>query len=176
VTQGTAGGGLGRPTSGGPRTLRRMAEVTTEIVIEAAPETVWNHLSDLGSHAEWMSDAESVRFLTGQRSGVGTRMEVATRLGPFRTMDVMDVVGWEEGRRIVVRHRGVVSGKGSFGLEPEGPDCSRLIWREVLDLPWRLGGPVGGVVAAPLLRWVWGRNLRRLKRQIEHGPEQGGDG
>jgi hypothetical protein len=103
-------------------------------------------------------------------------MEVATRLGPFRTTDVMDVVGWEEGRRIVVHHRGVVSGKGSLGLEPEGPDRSRVIWHEVLELPWRLGGPVGGVVAAPILRRVWGRNLRRLKRQIELEPKWGGDG
>jgi carbon monoxide dehydrogenase subunit G len=176
VTQGTAGAGLGRPTSGGQRTLRRMAEVTTQIVIAAAPEKVWNHLSDLGSHAEWMADAESVRFLTGRTSGIGTRMEVATRLGPFRTMDVMDVVGWEEGRRIVVRHRGAVAGTGSFTLEPEGEGRSRVIWHEILDLPWRLGGRVGGLAAAPLLRWVWGRNLRRLKRQIELEPKQGGDG
>jgi uncharacterized membrane protein len=153
-----------------------MAAVTTEITINAPPEKVWRRLSDLGSHAHWMADAESVRFLTDKRAGVGTRMEVATRLGPFRTMDLMDVVAWEEGRRIVVRHCGLVSGKGSLGLEPEGPDRSRVIWREVLDLPWRLGGPLGEVVAAPLLGWVWKRNLRRLKRQIEVGPERGGDG
>ena len=147
-----------------------MAEVTTEIVINAPPEKVWGRLSDLGSHAEWMADAESVRFLTDQRAGVGTRIEVATRLGPFRTIDVMDVVGWEEGLRIVVRHRGVVSGTGSFTLEAESQAGSRVIWREVLDLPWRLGGPVGGLVAAPLLRRVWKRNLRRLKRQIDLDP------
>ncbi len=152
-----------------------MAEVTTEIVIESPPETVWSHLSDLGSHAEWMADAESVRFLTERRSGVGTRMEVATKVGPLRTTDLMDVVAWEDGRRIVVRHRGVVAGTGSFTLEPEGAGRSRVIWHETLDLPWRLGGRIGGLVAAPLLRWVWGRNLRRLKRQIELGPERGED-
>ena len=147
-----------------------MAEVTTEIVINALPEKVWGRLSDLGSHAEWMADAESVRFLTDQRAGVGTRIEVATRLGPLQTTDLMDVIGWEEQRRIVVRHRGVVSGTGSFTLEAESQAGSRVIWREVLDLPWRFGGPVGGLVAAPLLRWVWKRNLRRLKRQIELDP------
>ncbi len=153
-----------------------MADVTVEIVIEALPDAVWSRISDLGSHAEWMADAESIRFLTEQRSGVGTRMEVATKVGPLRTTDLMDVVGWEEGRRIVVRHRGVVAGTGSFTLEPEGTGHSRVIWHEVLDLPWRLGGRIGGLAAAPLLRWVWGRNLRRLKRQIELGPERSGDG
>ena len=46
-------------------------------------------------------------------------MEVATKVGPLRTTD-LDVVAWEDGRRIVVRHRGVVAGTGSFTLEPEG--------------------------------------------------------
>ncbi len=149
--------------------------VTVEIVVDAPPGAVWARLSDLGSHAEWMADAESVRFLTERRSGIGTRMEVATKVGPLRTTDLMDVVAWEEGRRIAVRHRGVVAGTGSFTLEPEGVGRSRVIWRETLDLPWRLGGRIGGSVAAPLLHWVWGRNLRRLKQQVELGPKRGED-
>ena len=117
-----------------------MAEITTEILIESPPETVWSHLSDLGSHAEWMADAESIRFLTEQRSGVGTRMEVATKVGPLRTTDLMDVVAWEDGRRIVVRHR-------AWSPVPDRSPSSRkvrgvagVIWHETLDLPWRLGG------------------------------------
>ncbi|HEX2370379.1 MAG TPA: SRPBCC family protein [Acidimicrobiia bacterium] len=152
-----------------------MADVTVEIVIEAPPDAVWSHISDLGSHAEWMADAESIRFLTEQRSGVGTRMEVATKVGPLRTTDLMDVVAWEDDRQIVVRHRGVVAGTGSFTLEPDGAGRCRVIWHEALDLPKRLGGPVGGWAAAPMLRWVWRRNLRRLKHQIELGPQRGKD-
>jgi hypothetical protein len=41
------------------------------------------------------------------------------------------------------------------------------IGEENLDFPARMGGGVGGALAAPLLRWVWRRNLANLKSLVE---------
>jgi hypothetical protein len=43
-----------------------------------------------------------------------------------------------------------------------------FIWSEELTFPWRMGGSAGAIAAAPILRAVWNRNLRNLKRLVEH--------
>ena len=67
-----------------------------QIAIGVSVPDVWSHLADLRSHADWMGDAEEVGFQTPQTSGVGTTMRVPTRVGPFRTTDLMTVKEWEE--------------------------------------------------------------------------------
>jgi hypothetical protein len=137
--------------------------------IDAPLETVWLHAADLASHAEWMADAESIEFLTDQRRGVGTRMRVATRVGPFRTSDVMEVTGWTEGRSIGVRHEGIVSGTGRFELAAVAGG-TRFSWVEELTFPLHLGGPITAFVAKPVLGWIWRRNLGGLKRRVMNRP------
>lgn len=133
----------------------------------AAPlERVWAEAADLPSHVEWMADAESIEFSTEQRSGVGTRMRVATSVGPLRTVDLMEVTEWVEGQSIGVRHQGVVTGTGRFTLAPVA-GATRFTWSEELAFPWYLGGQVTAIVASPVLGWVWRRNLAGLKRRIE---------
>jgi carbon monoxide dehydrogenase subunit G len=124
---------------------------------------VWDQLSDLSSHAEWMTDAESIEFVSEQRAGVGTRMRVLTKVGPLRTTDVMEIMEWEKPRLIVVRHEGRVAGVGRFELAPAG-DGTRLTWQEDLTLP---GGRIAGFLARPVLRAVWNRNLGRFRARLE---------
>lgn len=139
--------------------------VTVSILIEAPLDVVWRAAADLGSHSEWMVDAESIQFLNSQRQGVGTRMEVLTRIGPISTTDVMEVIAWEPPRQIRVRHDGLVSGVGEFRLDPVAGGVA-LTWSEKLRFPWRLGGPLGALLAQPILFAVWKRNLKRLRTQI----------
>ena len=129
--------------------------------IPAALEEVWADLADVGSHVEWMADAEEIRFLTDQRSGVGTRMEVLTRVGPLSTTDVMEFTAWEPPHRMAIRHEGLVTGEGEFLLE-EIPGGTRFVWTEKLSFPWYAGGPVTAMAAAPILTAIWRRNLKRL--------------
>ena len=138
------------------------------MLIDAPTEVVWSHLSDLGSHSDWMSDAVKVEFETEQTSGKGTRMRVPTRVGPFRTTDVMTGVVWKPPHVIEVSHEGVIRGTGRFEIDPNKP-ATRLIWSEDLRFPWWLGGPLGALVARPVLRRTWSRNLANLKHIIE-GP------
>ena len=144
-----------------------MAKVRVLVVIEAPLEQVWAAAADLESHAEWMADAESIAFLTARRRGIGTRMEVATRVGPFRTTDIMEVTEWEDRRRIGVRHTGLITGAGAFEIEALDPATTRFTWQEKLAFPWYLGGPLTALFASPVLALVWKRNLARLKQQLE---------
>lgn len=130
-------------------------------MIDRSVEELWEYLADLEGHQEWMADIASMEFEGASRRGVGTRMVVGTRVGPFRTNDVLEVVDWDEGKSISVAHRGVIRGQGELSVEPEG-NGSRVTWAEELMFPWWLGGNVAAFVARPFLRRVWRRNLKRL--------------
>jgi carbon monoxide dehydrogenase subunit G len=140
--------------------------------ISRSPDEVWDELERLEDHAEWMADAVGVEFLGEQRRGVGTRMEVNTRVGPLRTNDVLEFTRWDPPHAMAVSHRGLFGGEGEFLLTRDGSG-TRIVWTERLRFPWFLGGPIGAVAARPILRRIWRGNLRRLKGRIER-TNQGG--
>lgn len=138
-----------------------MARITVSTPIVAPPEQVWDDIARLESHVEWMADAETIEFLGGATSGAGTRMRVVTRIGPFRTDDVMEFTRWEQPRLMEVAHRGLFTGSGRFSLTPENGG-TRFTWSEEIRFPWYFGGPIGAWISRPILAAVWRRNLRRL--------------
>jgi Polyketide cyclase / dehydrase and lipid transport len=144
-----------------------MPRIRVRTTIDAPRGAVWSRLADIADHVHWMADAEEIRFTGDRRSGVGTMFECETRIGPLRTTDVMEVTEWRNGRSLGVSHTGVVTGAGRFVLRHAGPARTRITWEERLRLPWWLGGPVGGLVAVPLLHLVWRGNLRRLARLVQ---------
>lgn len=146
---------------------RKPTRVGISTSIDAPPSAVWGALRDIASHTDWMQDAEAIRFTSERREGVGTTFEADTKVGPFRLRDPMEVTVWEEGRSMGIRHGGTVTGTGLFTLEPDDGAGTRFTWQEELTFPWWMGGPVASVVAGPLLRLVWRRNLATLKRQVE---------
>jgi len=112
-----------------------------------------------------MADAIEIKFDGAQQSGVGTRLRVPTRIGPFHTTDLMTVTEWKVGKTLAVDHEGTVSGSGRFDLEPVGIG-TRLIWSEDLRFPWWLGGGVGAWIAGPILKRIWRENLSRLAARV----------
>ncbi len=147
-----------------------MSNIRVEIELDRPPDEVWAALEQVETHVEWMADAESIRFTTEQRQGVGTTFDCVTRVGPIRLTDVMEITAWDPGRTMGVEHRGVVTGSGAFTLEPLGDSGTRFIWAEELRFPLWLGGPIGEVVGAPILKAIWKRNLARLKAMVEARP------
>jgi hypothetical protein len=139
--------------------------IRVSTTIDAPPPVVWEDVRDLGSHVEWMADAEAIRFTSERRSGVGTTFDCDTKVGPFHLVDAMEVTEWVEGEAIGVRHVGLVTGTGRFTLAPSGA-ATRFTWEESLTIPWWLGGPAAAIV----LRLVWLRNLRKLRARFS-GPE-----
>jgi carbon monoxide dehydrogenase subunit G len=144
-----------------------MTRIRVRATIDAPPAAVWARLSNIADHVHWMADARAIRFTGERRSGVGTTFECETRIGPLRTTDVMEVTEWRQGQSLGVRHRGIVSGAGRFVVRGVGRGGTRITWDERLRFPWWLGGPVAGLLAAPVLRLVWRANLRRLASLVE---------
>ena len=89
-----------------------MVTVRVSETISAERHLVWSELARIEDHVEWMMDATAIRFLGATRSGVGTRFECDTKVGPIRLTDVMEITEWEDAEAIGVRHLGVVSGCG----------------------------------------------------------------
>ena len=58
-------------------------------------------------------------------------------------------------------------GRRPVRLAPQPAGRTRITWDERLRFPW-LGGPVAGLVAAPVLRLMWRGNLRRLASLVEN--------
>jgi uncharacterized protein YndB with AHSA1/START domain len=146
-----------------------VAKLQVSVQIDAPPGDVWRAVEDVATHHEWMLDAAEIRFVGDQRRGVGTTFDCDTRLGPFRLTDRMEVTEWRPGRAMGVRHTGVVTGTGRFTLQRRRHHRTRFRWEERLRFPWWLGGPVGALVATPVLRAVWRRSLRNLKALVEDG-------
>ncbi|MEM9652586.1 MAG: SRPBCC family protein [Actinomycetota bacterium] len=141
--------------------------VVVSITIEKTPAEVWADVRDIASHVTWMQDAVEIRFLTDQTEGVGTRFECDTKVGSLGLTDVKEITSWVNEQRMGVQHVGLVEGIGEFTLTAIAPDRTEFRWEEDLSFPWWMGGPFGAFVARPVLKFIWKRNLLRLKGRLE---------
>jgi uncharacterized protein YndB with AHSA1/START domain len=144
-----------------------VTSIRASVVIDASPAEVWAAIDDVSSHVLWMHDAKAITITSRRTSGVGTTFDCVTGLGPIRLTDRMEITAWRPRRQMGVRHIGVVSGKGAFTLKSVRRRRTRFTWKERLRFPWYLGGPFGGLIGGEVLRLVWRRNLRTLKRLVE---------
>lgn len=144
-----------------------MPRLKVSTIIDATPDQVWAEVEDIADHVNWMEDAVSIEFTSDTVSGVGTTFDCATKIGPFRLVDRMEVTSWRPGREMGVRHQGLVTGTGRFELRPLRKGRTRFTWIERLQFPWYFAGPIGAFVARPVLRRVWRTNLRNLRERID---------
>jgi uncharacterized protein YndB with AHSA1/START domain len=144
-----------------------MARVKVSIVIDAPPARVWGVVEDISRHVSWMDDAVAIRFDGRQRSGVGTRFDCDTKVGPIHLTDKMEITEWAPRRAMGVRHVGLITGTGRFTLRRARRGRTRFTWDERLRFPLWMGGPLGGIAGAVVMRAIWRRNLRNLKAIVE---------
>ena len=144
--------------------------ISVAVIIDAPREVVFDHIRDLESHSAWMTDAKKITIVSPERQGVGTRFLVQTRLGPFATIDEMEVTRWEPGHVIGIEHRGIVKGTGAFTTADYGIGKTLFSWDEELEFPIRLGGVLAEVPARGALQIVFQRDLNNLRRIIEATP------
>lgn len=145
-----------------------MSRIRVSTFIRAPRPLVWRAVRDIGSHVRWMEDAEAIRITSPRATGVGTTYICDTRVGPLRLSDRMEVVEWRERRAIGIRHGGLVRGIGRFTLKAR-PGGTLFTWEERLRFPLWMGGRVTAVMAKPVLRRIWKRNLATFKRLVEAG-------
>ncbi|NNN10084.1 MAG: hypothetical protein HKL85_12955 [Acidimicrobiaceae bacterium] len=142
-----------------------MTAISIDILIPRPRQIVWEELRHIDRHVHWMSDAVSIDFQSQQHEGVGTTFDCLTKVGPFKTKDVMSVTRWDDAVAIGVTHHGLFTGHGEFLLADEGTD-TRMTWRENLVFPWWFAGSLGAFVARPLLCLIWKKNLSGLARLL----------
>lgn len=139
------------------------------IDLDAAPAAVWDVIEPIERHVDWMADAVAIRFVNDKRRGVGTQFVCDTKVGPLRLADRMEITEWVPEQVMGVRHTGLVRGTGRFTLESiDGDSRTRFMWSEKLTFPWWMGGILGEFLGGKfILKFVWRRNLRALKRIVE---------
>jgi len=147
-----------------------MSHIRVAIEIDATPARVWEVVEPVENHVDWMHDAVAIHFTGAQTRGVGTEFLCDTKVGPIKLVDRMEITEWTPGEVMGVRHSGLVTGSGKFTLEPiDLGRRTRFVWQEELIFPWWLGGPIGAFIGGKIvLRAIWRRNLRGLKRIVEH--------
>ena len=142
--------------------------IRVSIDIAAPVQKVWDIVEPIERHIDWMADAVAIRFQTEQTRGTGTTFFCDTKVGPIKLVDVMTITAWEPGKVMGVTHTGVVTGTGEFTLEAIDASNTRFTWTEKLIFPWWLGGPLGAFVGGQIvMKAIWRRNLRKLKKLVE---------
>jgi carbon monoxide dehydrogenase subunit G len=136
---------------------------------DAPPDRVWRILADWRRYPSWMPDVAWVRHLGGPEDGEGMRLKVRTKVfGVPAANDVMMVTAWEPGRRMAIRHQGVVRGPAEWRLDPVGEGTRFTWWEEVTMPPGRLGE------LALRIYWPWQRRMFRRSienlRRLAEGP------
>ncbi len=138
-------------------------EVGREVL--APPLIVWSLLVDWERQPEWMIDARAIEVTSAVRRGVGVRLRVPTSVLGITVEDVLEVTGWEEPRRLVVRHVGsLVSGEAAFELVATQRG-TRVVWWEEIEVPLGIVGEFGArLLARPYLIWLFRRSLDNFAR------------
>ena len=141
--------------------------IEVETLIYASLDDVWNEVSKIENHSNWMEDAVNIDFQTDNKSGVGTKIKVLTKIGPIKLNDFMTFTKWEEKKTIGVDHVGIVTGKGEMKFEKIDENTTKFKWTETLKFPIYLGGVIGELFGKPVLELIWKKNLNNLKKIIE---------
>ena len=74
--------------------------ITVSTIINKPLDEVWDEVSVLKNHTNWMKDAVNIDFLTESTQGIDTKMKVLTKVGPIKLYDYMTVTEWIERQSI----------------------------------------------------------------------------
>lgn len=139
-----------------------MHEETVERRVAAAPEQVWEVLTDLDRAPEVIRAVESVEVHTDPPFGVGTRWTETRAASGRHATETMEVVEVEPGRRYVVEAVGTGSRyRSEFRLEPDA-DGTRL----VMTFGAEPLGMVARVMAATIGRLFEGATRKALAADL----------
>jgi len=144
--------------------------IQREVEVAAPADAVWDYVTDWPRQAEWVPHTRVENV--DEAAGLGGRFRAWTGVGQIGFWDPMTITAWERsgdgGGRCMVLHLGtVVKGEGEFAVVARGPQASRFVWAEVVDVPLGAVGAAGWRVARPVLERVLDRGLDRMRRLVE---------
>lgn len=151
--------------------LPRYVSVERDLVVNAAPEAVYPHVSSLQAFSEWSPwgdiDPDMVVNYSGPEEGVGNVMEWTSEnpnVGNGR-QEILEVVE-NESVRTALDFGDMGTAEAWWRLEPDG-DGTRVQWGLTADMG---GGPVGRWFGLMMDSWVgadYERGLARLQASVE---------
>lgn len=143
-------------------------ELTVPIDVNAPAERVWQMITDWPGQSDWMLGTRIEVTGGDDARRLGGTFRAFTGIGPLGAWDPMEIVEWDPPKRCVVRHLGnVVQGDGVFEVVDLGPERSRFLWTELLDLPLGALGRFGWPIARPVFRAGVEYSLRKMAQQCE---------
>jgi hypothetical protein len=145
--------------------MSKRIEIST--VINKPLNVVWDEVKIMENHVNWMEDAVKIDILSENNSGLNTKMNVLTKVGPITLNDIITVTEWKEKESIGVIHEGIVTGEGVFYLTSLDESKTKFQWVEILKFPFYLGGPLGEIFGGLILKLIRKKNLKNLKEIIE---------
>lgn len=151
--------------------LPRMVSVERELVIDAAPEAVFPHVSSLQAFSEWSPwggiDPDMEVVYSGPEAGVGNVMEWTSEhpnVGNGR-QEIMEVVD-NELVRTALDFGDMGTAEAWWRLVPEG-DGTRVVWGLDADMG---GGPIGrwiGLMMDGMVGGDYETGLAQLQATVE---------
>ncbi len=145
--------------------MSKRIEIST--VINKPLNVVWDEVKIMENHVNWMEDAVKIDILSENNSGLNTKMNVLTKVGPITLNDIITVTEWKEKESIGVIHEGTATGAGVFYLTSLDESKTKFQWVEILKFPFYLGGPLGEIFGGLIIKLIWKKNLKNLKEIIE---------
>lgn len=130
----------------------KMTTLNQRILIPAAPQTVWDFVSDINNNPRWQADCQSVSFLTTFHAGQGTRWRYSTE---DQHEYVVEITAWYDGlgyEYVIVDGTPFKSNKGRIRLQ-EIAEGTIVEW----SFTYELGGPFAGM-----------RNSLGVKRGVDN--------
>ena len=107
--------------------------IETSIIINKPLDTVWQEVKVMENHVNWMEDAVKIDILSENNSGIDTKMNVLTKVGPIKLTDIITVTEWKEKESIGVIHEGIVTGEGIFYLIALNESQTEFKWEETFN-------------------------------------------
>ncbi len=147
-----------------------MAQISTEIRIDAAPEKVWEVLADVGAVSAFSPNVETSHSTTPETGGIGAGRH-CTFHGGGEVSEV--VVDWIEGEKVGLEilggfgPAGVVI--GSFAIRPDGDGTIATIEINYEMKFGLLGKLMDVVMARRQFLKLGGQVLEGLKHHVETG-------
>ena len=143
-------------------------ELTVPVDVNVPAQVLWCTVTDWEGQSEWMLGTRVAVTSDGDGRRLGATLSAFSGVGLLGFTDTMEIVEWTPPKRCVVRHLGkVVKGDGVFEVVELGPERSRFLWTELLDLPLGALGRLGWPVVRPAFRAGVEQSLRKMARLCE---------
>ena len=148
--------------------------VQTTVIIDRPIQLVWAYLDDHNNDQRWRRPSlKSLKTLGTGAVGPGTRYEGVVAMGPMNFPYVSELTAYEPPYRVAwkgVSSAGWMIGReGSYTLEPEGKDRTRVTHEITMEPQTVLGKIVAPVVERAGSGLVMPL-LKQLKEAIEQAP------